>query len=78
MKLKTVFFWKPAVFQLPRSKKGICIKNTTVSEEHQIQEILAACTKNVNWFDYFLPKLKSHLKNKIKAIKDGPIPSKIQ
>ena len=54
------------------------IKNTTVSEEHQIQDILTACTENVSRFDYFLPKLKTYLRNKIKALKGGCISNKIQ
>ena len=49
------------------------IKNTTVSKEHQIQDILTACTENVSRFDYFLPKLKTYLRNKIKALKGGCI-----
>ena len=44
-------------FSFRRPKKDIFIENTTVSEEHQIQEILTACTEN----DYFLPKLKIYL-----------------
>ena len=66
------------VFKLPRPKKGMFIKNTTVSEEHQIQDILTACTENVSRFDYFLPKLKTYLRNKIKALKGGCISNKIQ
>ena len=54
------------------------IKNTTVSEEHQIQDILTTCTENVSRFDYFLPKLKTYLRKKIKAFKGGCISSKIQ
>ena len=54
------------VFKLPRPKKDIFIENTTVSEEHQIQEILTACNKNVSRFDYFWPK---SFRNKIKAFK---------
>ena len=50
----------------------------TVSDEHQIQEILTACTENVSRFDYFLPKLKTYLRKKIKAFKGGCISSKIQ
>ena len=50
----------------------------TVSDEHQIQEILTACTENVSRFDCFLPKLKTYLRKKIKAFKGGCISSKIQ
>ena len=71
-------FCSRTVFKLPRPKKDIFIENTTVSEEHQIQEILTACTKNVSKFDYFWPKLKTYLRNKIKAFKGGCISSKIQ
>ena len=53
------------------------IENTTVSEEHQIQEILTTCTKNISRFDYFLPKLKTYLRNKIKVFKGFCISSKI-
>ena len=49
-----------------QGQKKTFIENTTVSEEHQIQEILTACTKNVSRFDYFWPK---SLRNKIKAFK---------
>ena len=34
--------------------------------------------KNVSRFDYFWPKLKTYLRNKIKAFKGGCISSKIQ
>ena len=61
-----------------QGRKKTFIENTTVSEEHQIQEILTACTKNVSRFDYFWPKLKTYLRNKIKAFKGGCISSKIQ
>ena len=54
------------------------IENTTVSEEHQIQETLRACTKNVSRFDYFLPNLKKYLGNKINVFKCGCISSKIE
>ena len=40
--------------------------------------ILRACTKNVRRFDYFLQKLKTNLKNKIKVFKANCISSKIQ
>ena len=46
MMLETGFLLEIVVFKLPRSKKDIYIKNTTVSEEHQIQEILTA------WYMY--------------------------
>ena len=49
-----------------QGRKKTFIENTTVSEEHQIQEILTACTKNVSRFDYFWPK---SFRNKIKAFK---------
>ena len=64
MKLETVFFWDPAIFKLQRLKKDIFIENTTVSEEHQIQEILSVYNKNVSKFGYFLPKLKRYIKKK--------------
>ena len=71
-------FLKPAVFKLPRLKKDICSEKTTISKEHQIQEILTACTENVNRFDYFLPQLKTNLTKKIKIFKQSCISSKIQ
>ena len=40
----------------------MCIENTAVSEEHQIQEILTACTGNVSWFDYIFVKIKDIFK----------------
>ena len=77
MKLETVFLLEP-VFKLPNPKKDIFIENNTVSEEHQIQEKGTACTENVSRFDYFLPKLKIYLRNKIKAFKGGCISSRIE
>ena len=43
-----------------------------------MQEVLTACTKKVSRFDYYLPKLKTYLRNKIKAFKGGCISSKNQ
>ena len=39
--------------------------------------VLTACSENVSWFDYFLPKLRTYLRNKIKAFKGGFVSSKI-
>ena len=56
----------------------VCIKNTTVSDEHQIQEIFTACNEKVSRFNYFLPKLKTYSTNKIKAFNGGYISNKVQ
>ena len=56
----------------------VCIKNTTVSDEHQIQEIFTACNEKVSRFNYFLPKLKTYSTNKIKAFNGGCISNKVQ
>ena len=56
-------FSSRTVFKLPRPKKDTFIENVTVSEEHQIQEILTVCIENVSRFDYFY--LKPFISTKI-------------
>ena len=51
---------------------------TTVSKEHQIQEIFTACTEKVSRFNYFLLKLKTYSTNKTKAFNGGCISNKVQ
>ena len=55
----------------------VYIKNTTVSKEHQIQEIFTACTEKVSRFNYFLLKLKTYSTNKTKAFNGGCISNKV-